>query len=166
MPAKDANNRLLIVEDDPGMRSQLRWCFDSYEVIFANNRSEALAAVRRLQPAVVLQDLGLPPDAEGVTEGFASLNEILEIAPQTKVIVVTGHHDKESALRAIAGGAIDFYQKPVDVEVLGLIVSRAFHIARLESELATFLDDGELQVGRAEVKRAHEGQMALMAEGG
>ena len=76
MPAKDANNRLLIVEDDPGMRSQLRWCFDSYEVIFANNRSEALAAVRRLQPAVVLQDLGLPPDAEGVTEGFASLNEI------------------------------------------------------------------------------------------
>ncbi len=135
MPAKDANNRLLIVEDDPGMRSQLRWCFDSYEVIFANNRSEALAAVRRLQPAVVLQDLGLPPDAEGVTEGFASLNEILEIAPQTKVIVVTGHHDKESALRAIAGGAIDFYQKPVDVEVLGLIVSRAFHIARLESEL-------------------------------
>ncbi|HPF26788.1 MAG: PEP-CTERM-box response regulator transcription factor [Steroidobacteraceae bacterium] len=135
MSAKDANNRLLIVEDDPGMRSQLRWCFDSYEVLFAGNRTEALAAVRRSQPAVVLQDLGLPPDAEGVSEGFAALGEILEIAPQTKVIVVTGHHDKESSLRAIASGAIDFYQKPVDVDVLGLIVSRAFHIARLESEL-------------------------------
>ncbi len=129
------NNRLLIVEDDPGLRSQLRWCFEGYEVVFAGDRAEALSAVRRAEPAVVLQDLGLPPDAEGVSEGFATLNEILEAAPQTKVIVVTGHHDRQSALRAIASGAIDFYQKPVDVEVLKLIVSRAFHIARLEQEL-------------------------------
>jgi two-component system, NtrC family, response regulator len=135
MSSGQTNNRLLIVEDDPGLRSQLRWCFDGYEVLFATDRSEALSAVRRSEPAVVLQDLGLPPDAEGVSEGFATLSQILELAPQAKVIVVTGHHDRQSALRAIASGAVDFYQKPVDVEVLKLIVGRAFHIVRLEQEL-------------------------------
>jgi two-component system NtrC family response regulator len=131
-----SNNRLLIVEDDPGLRSQLRWCFDGYEVLFAADRAEALSQVRRAEPAVVLQDLGLPPDAEGVSEGFATLAEIMAAAPMTKVIVVTGRHDQQSALRAIACGAADFYQKPVDVEVLRLIVGRAFHIARLEHELS------------------------------
>lgn len=130
-----SNNKLLIVEDDPGLRSQLRWCFEGYEILFAGDRAEALSVVRRAAPAVVLQDLGLPPDAEGVSEGFATLSEILQVAPQTKVIVVTGHHDRQSALRAIASGAVDFYQKPVDVDVLKLIVGRAFHISRLEQEL-------------------------------
>ena len=127
--------RLLIVEDDPGLKSQLRWCFEEYEVLFASDRSEAIAAIRRAEPDVVLQDLGLPPDAEGTTEGFATLREILDLAPRTKVIVVTGNHDRDSAVRAVGMGASDFYQKPVDVEVLKLIVSRAFHIARLEHEV-------------------------------
>jgi two-component system NtrC family response regulator len=135
MSQLEHNNRLLIVEDDPGLRSQLRWCFEGYEVLFAGDRNEALAAARRVEPAVVLLDLGLPPDAEGVGEGFATLAALLEAAPHTKAIVVTGHHDRASALRAIAGGAADFYQKPVDVDVLKLIVGRAFHIARLEHEL-------------------------------
>ena len=91
--------RLLIVEDDPELRAQLRWTFEGYEVSFAATRSEAIAAIRRHEPAVVLQDLGLPPDAEGATEGFATLTEILEIAPSTKVIVVTGNHDRDRAVR-------------------------------------------------------------------
>ncbi len=127
--------RLLVVEDDPGLRAQLRWCFEEYETSFATNRSEAIAQIRRLEPDVVLQDLGLPPDAEGTSEGFAALRETLELAPRTKVIVVTGNHDRESAVRAVSLGACDFYEKPVDVEVLKLIVSRAFHIARLEREV-------------------------------
>ena len=126
--------RLLIVEDDLGLQKQLKWCFDGYEVIQATSRSEAVAQMRRFEPAVVLQDLGLPPDAEGVGEGMSTLKELLQLAPQTKVIVVTGNADRESAVRAIGLGAWDFYSKPVDTDVLKLIVQRAFHIADLEAE--------------------------------
>ena len=127
--------RLLIVEDDPGLRSQLRWAFEGYELSFAENRAEAIAAVRRFEPAVILQDLGLPPDAEGATEGFATLTQTLELAPRTKVIVVTGNHDRDRAVKAVGMGAYDFYEKPVDIEALRLTVGRAFHIARLEFEV-------------------------------
>jgi two-component system NtrC family response regulator len=131
----DKYRTLLVVEDDAALRSQLRWSFEGYKVLLAENRAEAIAAVRRSEPAVVLQDLGLPPDAEGTAEGFATLKEILEIAPRTKVIVVTGNHARDRAVKAVALGAYDFYEKPVDVEVLRLMTSRAFHIARLEAEV-------------------------------
>jgi two-component system NtrC family response regulator len=128
--------RLLIVEDDAGLRGQLKWSFEGCEVQFAENRIQAVAAVRQFEPQVVLQDLGLPPDAEGATEGFASLTQILEIAPATKVIVVTGNHEKDRAVKAISMGAYDFYEKPVDLDVLHRMVSRAFQIAMLEKEVA------------------------------
>ena len=127
--------RILIVEDDPGLQKQLKWCFDGLEVYQATNREEAIAALRRFEPQVVLQDLGLPPDAEGVSEGLATLQEILQVAPRTKVIVVTGNADRDNAVRSVALGAYDFYSKPVDTDVLRLLVERAFHIARLEGEL-------------------------------
>ena len=127
--------RLLIVEDDPGLQTQLKWCFDDYEVLVAGNREEALAQLRRSAPPVVLQDLGLPPDAAGVSEGLRTLQETLSLAPTTKVIVVTGNADRDNALRAVESGAYDFYQKPVDTNVLQLIVSRAFAVHALESEL-------------------------------
>jgi two-component system NtrC family response regulator len=126
--------RLLIVEDDTGLQKQLKWCFDSYEVLLAGTRSEAIAMMRRFEPRVVLQDLGLPPDAEGVSEGMATLQELLHLEPHAKIIVVTGRADRESAVKAVALGAWDFYSKPVDVEVLKLIVQRAFHISGLEAE--------------------------------
>ncbi len=126
--------KLLVVEDDPGLQSQLRWCFENYEVLVAENREAALAELRRHEPSVVLQDLGLPPDAEGVSEGLATLQETLTIAPETKVIVVTGHGDQENALRAVSLGAYDFYQKPVETETLQLIVDRAYQMAALEKE--------------------------------
>src|SRR5262245_25357988 len=123
--------KLLIVEDDAALRAQLKWCFEGIEVVFAENRQQAIAMVRQHEPQVVLQDLGLPPDAEGTTEGFATLTQIVELAPSTKVIVVTGNHDRDRAVRAVAMGAYDFYEKPVDIDVLRLLVNRAFHIARL-----------------------------------
>jgi len=126
--------KLLIVEDDLGLQKQLKWCFDEYEVLMATNRSEALAQLRRHAPAVVLQDLGLPPDPEGVAEGLETLKEILLAAPHTEVIVVTGNNDRENAVKAVSMGAYDFYQKPVDTEVLKLIVSRAFHMHSLEEQ--------------------------------
>jgi two-component system, NtrC family, response regulator len=126
--------RLLIVEDDLGLQKQLKWCFDEHEVLFASTRAEALTQLRRFEPGVVLQDLGLPPDPEGVAEGMQTLREILSLAPQTKVIVVTGNNDRDNAVRAVSLGAYDFYQKPVDTDVLRLIVSRAFHIHALEEQ--------------------------------
>jgi two-component system NtrC family response regulator len=126
--------KLLIVEDDPGIQSQLRWCFEDYEVIAATDRAEAINELRRHEPSVVLQDLGLPPDEGGVGEGFATLRDILTLAPFTKVIVVTGHGDQANAVKAVGMGAYDFYQKPVDVDTLQLIVERAYHIHALEAE--------------------------------
>ena len=126
--------RLLIVEDDPGLQRQLKWALEPYEVECAASRAEALAAVRRLEPPIVLQDLGLPPDPDGVEEGFAAISDILRLAPATKIIVVTGREGREHALRAIALGAYDFCQKPVDLDVLSLVIDRARRIHELEEE--------------------------------
>lgn len=130
----ERGKRLLIVEDDPGLQSQLRWCFEDYEAVVAEDRETAIAQLRRHEPPVVLQDLGLPPDPEGVGEGLATLEEIMALAPETKVIVVTGHGDQENAIKAVGLGAYDFYEKPVDTETLQLIVDRAYQIYALEQE--------------------------------
>jgi two-component system NtrC family response regulator len=126
--------RLLIVEDDPGLQAQLKWAYEDFQVTIVGDRAGALAALRAEEPPVVTLDLGLPPDPDGTSEGFAVLDEIMRIKPETKVIVASGHNAHESALEAIARGAYDFYRKPVDIEALGLIVRRALQLHRLESE--------------------------------
>ncbi len=131
---EDTSKHLLIVEDDPGLQSQLRWCFDGFDVAICSNRQDAIAQVRRQVPGVVLLDLGLPPDPGGVSEGMATLAEILSMTPYTKVIVVTGDSDRANAVKAIGIGAYDFYQKPVDPEILTLIVERAYKVNKLELE--------------------------------
>nr|WP_246813251.1 PEP-CTERM-box response regulator transcription factor [Neptunomonas phycophila] len=128
------SKNLLIVEDDEGLQSQLRWCFDDFEVSIAGTREEAITHLRRNEPGVVLLDLGLPPDPGGTTEGFATLQEILRLTPETKVIVITGDNDRANAVKAIALGAYDFYQKPADPEILKLIVNRAYQVFELELE--------------------------------
>jgi two-component system NtrC family response regulator len=130
----EPNRKLLIVEDDPGLLNQLKWCFENYDVVTAGDRASAIAELRRHEPLVVLQDLGLPPHPEGVSEGLATLQETIRLAPLTKVIVVTGHGDQENALKSVALGAYDFYQKPVDTDTLQLLVERAFNMAELENE--------------------------------
>lgn len=126
--------KLLIVEDDPGLQKQLRWSFDAYEVLVAGDRESALALIRRHEPAVVTMDLGLPPDPDGASEGFATLEQILALAPDTKVIVLTGQHDHTNAVKAISMGAYDFNQKPFDPEMLGLIIKRAFYLHALQQD--------------------------------
>ncbi|HEX8216262.1 MAG TPA: PEP-CTERM-box response regulator transcription factor [Allosphingosinicella sp.] len=129
-----AKPKLLIVEDDEGLQRQLRWAYDDYEVLCASDRKAAIDLLRSEEPPVVTLDLGLPPDPDGVSEGFATLETILSLKPETKVIVASGHGARESALRAIASGAYDFYQKPVDIDQLGLIVRRAFQLHGIETE--------------------------------
>jgi two-component system, NtrC family, response regulator len=126
--------KLLIVEDDEGLQRQLRWAYEDYEVIVAGDRATALDALRAEEPAVVTLDLGLPPDPDGVSEGFAALEAILALKPDTKIIVASGHGARDSAMRAIASGAYDFYQKPVDIDELGMIVRRAFHLHEIEAD--------------------------------
>ncbi len=126
--------RLLVVEDDTGLQSQLRWAFDGFDVAVANDRKEAVNQMRRIEPGVVLLDLGLPPDPGGVSEGLATLSEILSLAPETKVIILTGDNNHANAVKSIALGAYDFHQKPADPEMLALLVDRACHVNALELE--------------------------------
>jgi two-component system, NtrC family, response regulator len=125
---------LLVIEDDEGLQRQLKWAYDGYRVVIAGDRESAMEAVRLHSPAVVTLDLGLPPDPDGTAEGCATLSEILRANPGTKVIVASGHGARESALRAIALGAYDFYRKPIDIDDLGLIVARAFKLHGIEAE--------------------------------
>ncbi len=147
----DAKPKLLIVEDDEGLQAQLKWAYDDFEVHIVGDRASAIAALRSEEPAVVTLDLGLPPDPDGTSEGFAVLDEIMALKPDTKVIVVSGHGARESALAAIEHGAYDFYQKPVDIEQLGLIVRRALNLHHIEAE------------NRALAERAGEGNRVLGA---
>ncbi|QYJ05914.1 PEP-CTERM-box response regulator transcription factor [Qipengyuania flava] len=130
----DTKPKLLIVEDDEGLQAQLKWAYDDFDVVIAGTREAALAALRSEEPAVVTLDLGLPPDPDGTTEGFAVLEAIMAMKPDTKVIVASGHGARESALRAVEQGAYDFYQKPVDIDTLGLIVQRAYRLHQIENE--------------------------------
>ncbi|WP_017664066.1 PEP-CTERM-box response regulator transcription factor [Porphyrobacter sp. AAP82] len=125
---------LLVIEDDPGLQAQLKWAYDDFEVVIAGDRDSAITALRHEMPGVVTLDLGLPPDPDGTTEGFAVLDTIMALKPDTKVIVASGHGARESALAAIARGAYDFYQKPIDIDALGLIVRRAFNLRAIEQE--------------------------------
>ncbi|WP_295991487.1 PEP-CTERM-box response regulator transcription factor [Rugamonas sp.] len=126
--------KLLVIEDDLGLQTQLRWNFDAYDVIVAGDRESALAQLRRHEPAVATLDLGLPPDPDGATEGLATLQQILELAPDTKVIILTGNQDRAHAMRAIALGAYDFHQKTTEPEVLALVIERAYVLHALQQD--------------------------------
>ena len=130
----EARRTLLVVEDDPALQTQMKWAFDAYEVAVASDREEAIAQLRRVEPAVVTLDLGLPPETAGVGEGFRTLEKIMELAPDTKIIVVTGQHDSANARRAVALGAYDFFAKPFDAATVSLIIDRAFRMHDLQVE--------------------------------
>ena len=125
---------LLIVEDDPALQKQIRWSLDRFECLLASDRESALVQLRRHAPAVVTMDLGLPPDADSVTEGFKLLELMLAAEPDTKVIVLTGQNDQSHALQAVAMGAFDFLAKPFEPEVLNISVERAFRMHALQAE--------------------------------
>ena len=129
------NPKLLIVDDDEDIRSQLKWALtQSYEVCLAEDRGSALETFRHEKPPVALLDLGLPPNPGGPEEGLQTLSELLAQDTMAKVIILTGQGEKENALRAVGEGAYDFLTKPPDVEEIKLVLKRAFHIGALERE--------------------------------
>jgi len=130
----DTSRKLLVVEDDAGLQAQLRWCFEGIDVIVAGDREAALEELKQHEFPVMTLDLGLPPDASGTSEGFATLEQVLGHAPHTKIVVVTGNNDREHALQAVALGAYDFFYKPIDSDLIGFIVNRAYRLHELENE--------------------------------
>ena len=130
----DARRPLLIVEDDPALQKQMRWAFEQYEAVVASDRESAIAQLRRYEPAVVTMDLGLPPQPDDPSEGFKLLEEIHGLAPDTKVIVLTGQNDRVNALKAIGLGAHDFCTKPFEPELLTWTIDRAFRVHELQEE--------------------------------
>jgi two-component system NtrC family response regulator len=140
--ADDKLKPLLVVEDNPGIQKQLKWSFEGYQVAVAGDRESAIKQLQKQPSPVVTLDLGLPPDPANASEGLAALQDILKLAPHTKVIVVTGNDDHENALKAISLGAYDFYQKPIDPDVLGLIVDRAYQLYELEEENRLLVSKG------------------------
>jgi two-component system NtrC family response regulator len=126
---------LLIVDDDEEIRSQMKWALaQSYDVTLAEDRSSAVEAFRRVQPMVVLLDLGLPPSPGDPKEGLAALADFQAIDSQVKVIIVSGQSERANALRAVGEGAYDFLSKPVVIEELIFILKRCFHVGQLERE--------------------------------
>jgi two-component system, NtrC family, response regulator len=125
---------LLIVDDNKGLLRQLRWAFADREVVTAATRQEALGLIRKHPIPVAIVDLGLPPDPDGASEGLATIEAIRRIAPATKIVVATGNETREHALHAVSLGAYDFYKKPIDIDALQLIVSRAEQLFELEAE--------------------------------
>src|SRR5947199_8224080 len=130
----ETRRHLLIVEDDPALQKQMCWAFDQYETIVASNRESAVASVRRHEPAVITMDLGLPPCPDDPTEGLQLLAEVHTLAPDTKVIVLTGQNDRANALKAIALGAYDFCEKPFEPAILTLMLERAYRLHDLQEE--------------------------------
>ena len=128
------NAKVLILEDDEGLRTQYRWLLSHHDVFLAGDRAQAVAIFARERPAVAIADLGLPPDPDGASEGLKAVSDFLEISPTAKVIVVTGNDGREHAVRAVASGAYDFLKKPVDPELLKLTVERALRLSELEDE--------------------------------
>jgi two-component system NtrC family response regulator len=131
---QEARPVLLMVEDDRGLQRQFRWTFDQYEVVIAEDRDSAIAALRRCEPSVMTLDLGLPPDPDSPEQGLRILAEVLSLAPATKVIALTGQNDRANAVRAIGLGAYDFLEKPFEPDILALVIARAFRLADLERE--------------------------------
>jgi two-component system NtrC family response regulator len=127
--------KLLIVEDDEDLRTQMKWALaQDYDILLAEDRPSAVALIKKEKPAVVTLDLGLPPLPAGVEEGFATLDEILNEHGDVKVIIVTGRGEKENALRAVAKGAYDFFYKPIQLDELKVVLRRAFNLYQLEQE--------------------------------
>ncbi len=127
--------KILIVDDSDDIRKQLKWGLGKeYEVSLAEDGKEAISLFKKHRPKVVTLDLGLPPHADGTEEGFRCLEEILRVVPATKVIVISGNEERSSALRAVQIGACDFYQKPININELKVVINRAFHIRAIEDE--------------------------------
>lgn len=134
-PDPKSQEPVLLVEDDLGLQKQMRWALASYQVDVASSRAEAIARLAANKTyRIIILDLGLPPDENGASEGLRTLDEILSSHPDSKVIVASGNVERANAVRAVGKGAFDFIAKPIDIEVLKLVIQRGLRMSELEEE--------------------------------
>ena len=127
--------KLLIVDDVEDIRTQMKWALsEDYEVYEAEDRPSAMLLFEEHGMPLVTLDLGLPPEANGVEEGFLALDELLAQQSDTKIVVITGQGQREHALRAIDLGAYDYFNKPIQIEELNVVLRRAIYVHELERE--------------------------------
>ena len=124
---------VLVVDDDRTVRETLADFFDTlgYAARTAATATEGRQAAAEHAPDVVLLDLRLP-DASGLT----LLEALRADDPELGVIMLTGHSDVPTAVRAMQAGALDFLEKPVDLEALDASVRRAVELVRLRREVS------------------------------
>ena len=147
--------KLLIVDDSSEIRKQLKWGLaKQFTILLAESIDEALKLFAKHSPKVVTLDLGLPPDIDGATEGLRCLEQMLQLQPNCKVIVLSGNEDHANALAAVDMGAYDYYHKPIDLDELKVILTRAFHVSNLEAE------NRRLQLSASEKISAYSGILA------
>lgn len=121
-------------DDDLEIRAQMKWALAAeYQLLEAVDRPTVLAKTRHNLPQLVLLDLGLPPDVDGASEGLAILREALQLSPRSKVIIVTGNSDRANAVAAVQSCAYDFIEKPVQLDVLKVVLQRVVYLEKLES---------------------------------
>ena len=133
-PAQPQRRKLLILENDRGLRRELEQIFADLDVTSTETSEQALALVRRLEPDVVLFDLGTAREPAVAAQSLELLRQILNLSPDIKIIAMTEHDARELAVTAVGLGATDFYHKPIDGGVLSIVVRRAFRIRELEEE--------------------------------
>jgi two-component system, NtrC family, response regulator len=124
---------LLIIEDESSVAKQLKWgLMNEYDIVVASDSHLARQMLGSGRFPVATLDMGLPPFPDDPQEGFRLLQEIPSLAPQTKIIVITGHSEEDKAVRAIGLGAADFCAKPVDLDLLKIVLSRTYRLSELE----------------------------------
>jgi two-component system, NtrC family, response regulator len=141
--------KLLITDDNEEIRTQLKWGFSKeYALLLARDGMETLTLFKKNNPRVATLDLGLPPHENGTEEGLRCLQEMLQHNPRAKIIVITGNDQRENALKSVQMGAYDYYQKPINLEELKVIIRRAFHLSAIEEQNRTLQNALERQTAQ------------------
>jgi DNA-binding NtrC family response regulator len=148
-----ANDRaaVLIVDDDRVLRRQLYWALEAeHDVVEAETRKEAVEKLRGGRIDVVISDLHLPPDLDGISEGLAIVEAARAERPAVPVVVITGSDAREVALEAVRCGAYGFFEKPFAEAEVAHIVRQAARVRRLERENLRLRDEfvGRTGLGR------------------
>jgi two-component system nitrogen regulation response regulator NtrX len=124
---------ILVVDDEAPIRRSLAGVLgdEGYEIIEARDGAEALARVSEEQPDLVLLDIWMPGDLDGL-EVLRRLRE--DFSPRVSVIMISGHGNIETAVKAIKMGAYDFIEKPLSLDKVVVAVNNALNLQRLAEE--------------------------------
>lgn len=137
--------KILIIDDEEGIRDQFKWSLkQDYEVLVAGNAEEGIKLFKSEHPDLVVSDIAL--SGNGDQDGLQLFEDIQLLDSMAKVIIITGNEQKGLALKAVQMGAYDFYKKPIDLQEFKIVLKRALHLQKIESEikLSTLENSDEL----------------------